>query len=73
METGPEGVLSDILSSVAERGTYEVDSSILLNGVFQTEDDLRVWAARQGLSYKMSDLPDRSVSQKKIITFSRRQ
>ncbi len=71
METGPEGVLSDILSSVREKGTYEVDSSILLSGVFESEDELREWAEGHGLRYEMTELPARTISGKKIVTFSR--
>ncbi len=71
MLTGPEGVLSDILRSVCEQGTYRVESSILLSGVFQTEDDLREWARGQGLTYEESGLPGTNDSGKKIYTFSR--
>lgn len=71
MLTGPEGVLSDILSSVREQGTYQVESSILLSGVFQTEDDLKEWARANGLAYEKSDLPGTPGSGKKIFTFSR--
>lgn len=71
MLTGPEGVLSDILSSVREHGTYEVESSILLSGIFQSEDALKEWARGQGLTYEESDLPGTTVSGKKIFTFSR--
>jgi hypothetical protein len=71
MLTGPESVLSDIISSVDEQGTYEVESSILLSGIFDTEDDLRSWAAEHGLRYEMSEIPARSISGKKIVTFSR--
>lgn len=70
MLTGPEGVLSDILSSVRESGTYQVDSSILLSGVFQSEDELAEWARGNGLRYEKSDLPGTPGSGKKIITFS---
>lgn len=73
MLTGPEGVLDDILSSVAEAGTYEVESSILLSGIFQSEDELEEWARDNGLGYEKSDLPGRSDSGKKIVTFSRRK
>lgn len=72
MQTGPEGVLSDILSSVREQGTYQVDSSILLNGVFQSADELKEWARGEGLTYEESDLPGATISGKKIFTFSRR-
>lgn len=71
MLTGPEGVLNDILSSVREQGTYQVESSILLNGVFQSEGDLKEWAGANGLAYEKSDLPGTSESGKKIFTFSR--
>lgn len=70
MLTGPEGVLNDILSSVREKGDYQVESSILLSGVFQSEDELDEWARSNGLAYEMSDLPGATVSGKKIITFS---
>lgn len=73
MLTGPEGVLNDILSSVGEAGTYEVDSSILLNGVFGSEDELEEWARGNGLAYEKSDLPGTNDSRKKIFTFSRRR
>ena len=73
MLTGPEGVLSDILSSVDEAGSYEVESSILLSGIFQSEDELEEWARANGLSYEKSDLPGTTYSGKKIVTFSRRQ
>ena len=72
MLTGPEGVLNDILTSVREQGAYEVESSILLSGVFQSEDELEVWARARGLRYEQSDLPGTAVSGKKIFTFSRR-
>lgn len=71
MLTGPEGVLEDILSSVREAGSYQVESSILLSGIFQSEDDLREWARGNGLSYEVSDLPGTPGSGKKIVTFSR--
>ncbi len=71
MLTGPEGVLSDILSSVREQGTYEVESSILLSGVFQSEDELEEWARRNGLSYEKTDLPGTTISGKKIFNFFR--
>ncbi len=71
MLTGPESVLNDIVSSVDENGTYEVESSILLSGIFDTEDDLRRWAEEHGLRYEMTDIPARSISGKKIVTFSR--
>lgn len=70
MLTGPEGVLSDILSSVREEGTYQVESSILLSGVFQSEDELERWARGNGLTYEKADLPGATQSGKKIITFS---
>lgn len=73
MLTGPESVLSDILDSVRENGTYEVESSILLSGIFDTEDDLRRWADEHGLRYEMSDIPARTISGKKIVTFSRKE
>lgn len=73
MLTGPEGVLNDILSSVDEAGTYEVESSILLSGIFQSEDELEEWARGAGLAYEKSDLPGTPDSGKKIVTFSRRQ
>ncbi len=72
MLTGPEGVLSDILSSVREQGAYQVESSILLSGVFQSEGELAAWARARGLRYEKSDLPGTTDSGKKIITFSRR-
>ena len=71
MLTGPEGVLSDILSSVREAGTYQVESSILLSGVFQSEAELDEWARENGLRYEMADLPGATDSGKKIVTFSR--
>ncbi len=71
MLTGPEGVLTDIVTSVREEGTYEVDSSILLNGVFQSEEELAAWARARGLRYEKSDLPGASDSGKKMFTFSR--
>ena len=71
MLTGPEGVLGDILSSVREQGTYQVESSILLSGVFQSEEGLKEWAHTNGLTYEESDLPRTPGSGKKIITFSR--
>lgn len=71
MLTGPEGVLNDILTSVREDGEYEVESSILLNGVFQSEDELAGWARARGLRYEKSDLPGTGGSGKKIYTFSR--
>jgi len=71
MLTGPEGVLSDILSSVGEADTYQVESSILLSGVFGSEDELAEWARGNGLSYEMADLPGATESGKKIVTFSR--
>ena len=71
MLTGPEGVLSDILTSVREEGTYEVESSILLSGVFQSEEELAAWARARGLRYEKSDLPGTRESGKKIFTFSR--
>jgi hypothetical protein len=70
MLTGPEGVLSDILTSVRECGTYEVESSILLSGIFQSEDELAEWARENGLDYEKSDLPGTADSGKKIVTFS---
>lgn len=70
MLTGPEGVLSDILGSVREKGTYEVESSILLSGIFQSEDELERWARDNGLSYEKADLPGATLSGKKIFTFS---
>jgi hypothetical protein len=73
MLTGPEGVLNDILSSVDEAETYEVESSILLSGVFQSEDELEEWARENGLTYEKSDLPRTTDSGKKIYTFSRRR
>jgi len=72
MLTGPEGVLTDILTSVRERGEYEVESSILLSGVFQSEEELAAWARSRGLRYEKSDLPGTDGSGKKIYTFSRR-
>ncbi len=71
MLTGPEGVLNDILASVREQGAYEVESSILLSGIFQSEDDLEEWARENGLSYRAADLPGTPGSGKKIFTFSR--
>lgn len=71
MLTGPEGVLNDILSSVSEQGTYEVESSILLSGIFRSEDELEEWARGNGLSYSKSDLPGTTDRGKKIFTFSR--
>lgn len=73
MLTGPEGVLNDILSSVDEAGTYEVESSILLSGIFGSEDELEEWARGNGLTYEKSDLPGTTDSGKKIVTFSRRR
>lgn len=70
MLTGPEGVLSDILSSVREQGTYQVESSILLSGVFQSEEELGRWARDNGLAYEKADLPGATESGKKIFTFS---
>ena len=72
MLTGPEGVLGDILSSVRESGTYEVESSILLSGIFQTEDELEELARKNGLRYEKSDPPGTNDSGKKIVTFSQR-
>lgn len=71
MLTGPEGVLSDILASVGERGAYEVESSILLNGVFRSEEELDGWARQNNLSYETADLPGAPGSGKKIFTFTR--
>lgn len=71
MPTGPEGVLTDILTSVREEGSYEVESSILLSGVFQSEDELAGWARARGLRYEKSDLPGTDGSGKKIFIFSR--
>ncbi len=71
MLTGPEGVLNDILTSVREEGAYEVESSILLSGVFQSEEELAGWARARGLRYEKSDLPGAPGSGKKIYTFSR--
>ena len=73
MQTGPEGVLNDILSSVGGEGEYQVDSSILLNGVFGSEEELRAWAEEHGLGYEMSDLPGRTVGGKKMVNFYRRR
>ncbi len=70
MLTGPEGVLTDILTSVREQGSYEVESSILLSGVFQSEEELATWARARGLLYEKSDLPGTTESGKKIYTFS---
>lgn len=70
MLTGPEGVLSDILSSVREEGTYQVESSILLSGIFQSEEELEEWARGNGLGYEKADLPGTPGSGKKIITFT---
>ena len=70
MLTGPEGVLTDILTSVREQGSYEVESSILLSGVFQSEEELAGWARGRGLRYEKSDLPGTPGSGKKIYTFS---
>ncbi|HEX8556558.1 MAG TPA: hypothetical protein VF668_00420 [Pyrinomonadaceae bacterium] len=72
MQTGPEGVLSDVLSSVGEDGEYQVDSSILLNGVFGSEEELKAWAEEHGLGYEMSDLPGQTVGGKKMVNFYRR-
>ncbi len=71
MLTGPEGVLNDILTSVRAGGEYEVESSILLSGVFHSEDELAGWARARGLRYVKSDLPGTDGSGKKIFTFSR--
>lgn len=71
MLTGPEGVLSDILKSVREEGTYQVESSILLSGIFQSEEELAAWARARGLRYEKSDLPGMNNSGKKIYTFMR--
>ena len=71
MLTGPEGVLNDILTSVREQGSYEVESSILLSGIFQSEEELAGWARARGLRYEKSDLPGTAGSAKKIYTFSR--
>ncbi len=71
MLTGPEGVLNDILTSVREEGEYDVESSILLSGVFQSEEELAGWARARGLRYEKSDLPGTDGSGKKIYTFSR--
>ncbi len=71
MLTGPEGVLSDILTSVGERGVNEVECSILLSGVFQSEEELDEWARKNGLSYRTADLPCTPGSGKKIYTFAR--
>jgi hypothetical protein len=73
MLTGPEGILNDILSSVRESGTYEVESSILLSGVFQSEDELEEWSRGNGLRYEKADLPGTTGSGKKIVTFSARR
>ncbi len=70
MLTGPEGVLTDILTSVREQGSYEVESSILLSGVFQSEEELAGWERARGLRYEKSDLPGMTDSRKKIITFT---
>ena len=72
MLTGPEGVLTDIFTSVREQGSYEVESSILLSGVFQSEEELAGWARARGLRYEKSDLPGAEGSRKKIYTFSPR-
>jgi hypothetical protein len=72
MQTGPEGVLNDILSSVGGEGEYQVDSSILLNGVFGSEEELRAWAEEHGLGYEMSDLPGGTMGGKKMVNFYRR-
>lgn len=69
MLTGPEGVLSDILSSVREEGSYQVESSILLSGVFQSEGALADWARDNGLRYEKADLPGATETGKKIFTF----
>lgn len=71
MLTGPEGVLNDILTSVRDGETYEVESSILLSGIFQSEAELEAWARARGLRYEKSDLPGTNESGKKIFTFSR--
>lgn len=71
MLTGPGGVLNDILTSVREGGEYEVESSILLSGVFQSEEELAGWARARGLRYEKSDLPGMPGSGKKVYTFSR--
>ena len=71
METGPEAILGDILSGVREEGEYQIDSSILLSGVFGSEDELKAWAEAQGLRYELTDLPARTTGRKKIVTFSR--
>lgn len=73
MLTGPEGVLNDILNSVREEGSYEVESSILLSGIFGTEDELDEWARGNGLAYEKTDLPGTTTSGKKIYTFSARR
>ena len=73
MQTGPEGVLGDILSGVREGGEYQVDSSILLSGVFESEDELRAWAQGQGLVYELTDLPAPTAGGKKIVVFHRRE
>jgi hypothetical protein len=72
MATGPEGVLRDILQAVGEQGRYEVDSSILLYGVFGSEDELKEWAEGQSLRYELNDLPGAPSPAKKMVTFFRR-
>lgn len=73
MLTGPEAVLNDVLSGVAEAGTYGLESSTLLSGIFGSEDGLAEWARANGLTYETSDLPGTTISGKKIVTFSRRE
>ncbi|HYO64417.1 MAG TPA: hypothetical protein VER08_12350 [Pyrinomonadaceae bacterium] len=70
MKTGPEGILSDIVSSVGQRGTYEVDYSILTSGVFTSEADLRSWAEGQGLRYEVEEV-ERGTATHKVAVFSR--
>jgi hypothetical protein len=72
MATGPEGVLGDILKAVSEQGTYEVDSSILLYGVFDSEDELKEWAEGNALRYELDDLPGAPAHATKMVTFFRR-
>jgi hypothetical protein len=72
MATGQEGVLGDILKAVNEQGTSEVDSSILLYGVFSSEDELKEWAEGHALRYELDDLPGAPSPAKKMVAFFRR-
>jgi hypothetical protein len=45
------------LKAIDEQGSYEADSSILLYGIFRSDDELKECAVGHAFTYESNDLP----------------